>query len=115
MKPNIDFHNVAENITRKITLLEEGRSKLKDRAQGKADAIADYDKCLAVAIIKRKDEGKYPATLIEKIARGDCYKQRAAAELAEAQYKLTVTKMNAIQAELNGWQSINRHMGDISV
>lgn len=101
---------IADEIRGKVRLLEQGRAELQNKAQNRAQAIAEYDKCLAVSIIKHRDSGKYPATLIEKIAKGDCYKERAAAELAEAEYKLTVTKMNAIQAELNGFQSIYRHL-----
>ena len=101
---------IADEIRMKVKLLEKGRSELQEKARNKANAIGNYDKVLAIAIIKHKDTGKYPATLIEKIAKGDCYKERAAAELAEAEYKLTITKMNAIQAELNGFQSIYKHL-----
>ena len=109
----LDVIQISKQIESKITLLEHGRSELRGKAKDRATAISEYDKCLAVAIINHRDSGKYPATLIEKIAKGDCYKERAAAELAEAEYKLTVTKMNAIQAELNGWQSIFRHLESV--
>ena len=105
-----DLIEIADHIRSKVRLLEEGRNQLQNKAKNRALAISEYDKSLAIAIIKHRDSGKYPATLIEKISKGDCYKERAAAELAEAEYKLTVTKMNAIQAELNGYQSIYRHL-----
>jgi len=106
----IGLIQIANEIRAKIKLLEKGRAELQGKAQGKANAIAEYDKVLAIAIIKYRDAGKYPATLIEKIAKGDCYKERAKAELTEAEYKLTVTKMNGIQAELNGYQTIYKHL-----
>ena len=106
----MELIKIADKIEEKVKLLEQGRTELQSKAQNKAMAISEYDKCLAIAIIRLKDSGKYPATLIEKIAKGDCYKERAASELAKAEYKLTVTKMNAIQAELNGYQSIFRHL-----
>ena len=106
----LELVQIADQIRAKVTLLEQGRGQLHSKAQNRANAISEYDKALAIAIIKLRDDGKYPATLIEKIAKGDCYKERAKAELAEAEYKLTVTKMNAIQAELNGFQSIYRHL-----
>jgi len=101
---------IADEIRAKVKLLEIGRKELQGKAINKANSIAEYDKSLAIAIIRHKDSGKFPATLIEKIAKGDCYKERATAELADAEYKLTITKMNAIQAELNGFQSIYRHL-----
>jgi hypothetical protein len=110
MARQYDVVEVAHRIEDKVKLLEHGRAELQSKAEQKAKAISEYDKALAIEIIKIKDEGKFPATLIEKIAKGQCYKERAQSELAEAEYKLTITKMDAIQAELNGWQSINRFL-----
>lgn len=114
MKREFDVVEVANNISKKITLLEEGRKQLQDKAEKRANAISAYDLALMKSIIQLKADDKYPTTLIEKIAKGECYKERAEMELREAEYKLTVTKMDAIRAELNGWQSISKYL-DISV
>ena len=108
----LDIVDIANEIEKKIALLEHGRSELKTKAKERAKTLSEYDKCLAIAIIKHNEDGKFPVTLIKKIAKGDCYKERASAELAEAEYKLTVVKMAAIQAELNGYQSIFRHFSE---
>jgi len=47
---------------------------------------------------------------MEKIAKGICYQEKLNMELAEAQYKNAIVGMSAIQAELNGFQSIYRHL-----
>lgn len=110
MNKELDVMDVAQRIINKINLLEEGRKQLQEKAQKRANAISAYDLALMKSIIQLKADDKYPTTLIEKIAKGECYKERAEMELREAEYKLTVTKMDAIQAELNGWQSINRFL-----
>lgn len=115
---------VAENIENKIKALELGRDLLKERGPNKAQAIADYDKAMAKILIQLKNgvemtlEGEIikdpPASVMEKIAKGLCYKEKFAVELAEIEYKNAVVGMEALEAELNGWQSINRFLDTIT-
>jgi len=51
-----------------------------------------------------------PATLCESISRGICYKEKIAEETAITEYKNAITGMMALEAELNGLQSIYRHL-----
>lgn len=106
----MDVIKVATEIEKKIHLLEYGRSELEGKAKAMADAMGQYDKTIAIAILKHKEAGKLPATLIEKIARGDCSYELVAMELAKAEYKLSIQKLLCVQAEMNGLQSINRHL-----
>ena len=101
---------VAKQIEDKIHLLERGRGELEALAREKARTIGEYDKALSTTILRHKSEGKLQATLIEKVSKGQCHKERLAMELADALYKVQTVKMNAVQAELNGWQSINRYL-----
>ena len=111
---------VSQRITEKIELLEKGRKLILERAQRKAKAIANYEKALAITIAKQKANtidnidgtkiDQLPATLIEKVARGLIYTEKLEAEIAELEYKAAVVGMSAIQAELNGYQSINRFL-----
>jgi len=111
---------VASQIEKKIKLLEIGRSKLNAAASQKALTIAQYHCKRAVVIMKLKagkpmeleDETieNPPATLTKEIADGICWEERQAMELAEATYKALIEKMHSAQAELNGWQSINRYL-----
>ena len=116
----MELYAVATKIEEKIKTLEMGREILKDHAKNKALAIANYDKVIAITIIKLKNGVEFDldgnkvknplATITEKIAKGICYQERLDAELAEAEYKNGIVGMSAIQAELNGYQSIFRHL-----
>jgi len=119
----IDVTSIADKIKEKVALLEEGRKQLRDKAHYKAETISNYERRLAIVLIRLKNgeplslEGnvieKPPATTTEKIAKGICWEDKLALETAEAEYKLTLAKMQAIQAELNGYQSIYRHLESV--
>ena len=116
----MELIEISHRINEKIELLEKGRSLLLKRARRKAESIANYEKVLAITIIKLKANAipeifgmeidNLPATLIEKTARGLIYSEKLEMELAEAEYKAAIVGMSAIQAELNGYQSINRFL-----
>jgi hypothetical protein len=44
------------------------------------------------------------------VARGDVSEYKYKMELAETGYKSLIVKINAIQAEMNAYQSIYRHL-----
>ena len=118
----MELQQVQAEIEKRIRLLEIGRNELKNRAQRKADTIAEYEKVIAKTIL-RLHNGECieldgvrvkdpPATTTEKIARGICWKARLDMELADAEYRNATKGMDSIMAELNGWQSINRHQSE---
>jgi len=104
--------NVANAIDFKISQLEQMRGAIKQRATDKAKAISEYDKVLAKHIILLREDG-HPTTIVEKLAKGQCYSERYDMELADGLYKSLISNMNCVQAELNGLQSINRHLSEI--
>jgi len=116
----MELTKIAEAIESKITLLEKARAFLKKRGETKAKTIADYEKAIALAIVKLKNNAiaewetfsteKLPTTLIEKTAKGMCYQEKLDMEVAESDYKSLIVSINAIEAELNAYQSIFRHM-----
>jgi len=118
----MDIISVAQQIESKIKTLEQGRKLLQERAENKANTIAEYEKALAKILIKLRNgitfefEGEKikdpPATITEKIARGLVYKERIAMDLAESEYKNAIEGLRCIEAELNGWQSINRYLSE---
>ena len=46
------------------------RREIETRGNARAKAISNYDKQLKIAIVTLREEGKFPVTLIEKIAKG---------------------------------------------
>jgi hypothetical protein len=121
---NNDPHKTALSIEKKIALLEQGRGLLEGLGNDKALMTAIYDKDLAIALIKLRNgkdfmlEGEAikdpPAGLCEKIAKGICWESRLRMEQADITYKSAITKMDSIRSELNGCQSVNRHLSDLS-
>ncbi len=114
----MDNMDVQRGIESKISLLEKCRQQLSTRATAKSKATAEYDKVLAVTILRMRNgevmvhEGQKidtpQATLIEKIAKGVCWKERLEMDTAENMYDALLTNIRCIMAELNALQSINK-------
>jgi hypothetical protein len=111
-----DILNNANKIERMIGLIEELVSQIPDAAVEKANGIANYDRELAITILKMKNgeigefEGieikNVPATLIPAIAKGICYKACFDKEAGDAGYKGLISVLEARRAQLNGHQSV---------
>lgn len=116
----MDVIKVKDAIENLIDQLQKAKLQLKLRSKRKAETIAEYDKVLAVTIIKLKNGVDFkledvettnlPATIIEKVAKGICWKERLAMEEADAEYKSLITYIEVTQAQLTGFQSINRYL-----
>ena len=117
----MDIIEISNEIQKKIKLLEKSREIIRERANDKAKAISDYDRALALAIVKlRNDKSCYidgvdvgektPTTVMKEIAKGICWREKLELEKAEGLYKSAVSGINSLQAELNGLQSIFRWM-----
>jgi len=114
---------ISELIQQKISELEQERPKLLDQAQSKAQAISHYDRVLAIAILKIKNGtiktmdgeeiGKVAANLIPYIAKGLCYNECFSKEVEENGYRAILSNIAAIQAEMNGLQSISRNLSEL--
>ena len=119
----MDVISIAQQIEKKIHLLETGRDKLELVALEKAQALGAYEKQVAITLMALRAGKAYeledesikdpPATIMEKLAKGICWEASIATSLADARYKLSVEKMKSIQAELNGYQSINKTLADM--
>jgi hypothetical protein len=119
----VELIQIKEEIEKKIRALELGRQVVTVRAEAKATAIAKLEKSLAVMVIRLKNlgsdeivefegeeiKGPPPTTLVERIAKGMCWKEKLEAEEAEGRYKAAISGMESLRAELNGLQSINKH------
>ena len=114
---------MADNIKAKIQQLEDEGKQLDTLARDKATSLTNYECELAKTVMKLKNgvsleiEGETiinpPVSIMEKIAKGYCYKERLKAELAESSYKNCNTRIEILKAQLNGYQSINKHLSEV--
>ena len=109
MAREITMIDIAQKITEKIHALEKGRGVLAQRGEEKARTISDYSLAMSVATIKLKAEGTQ-ATLIRDLAKGLCSEAEYKMLVAESAYKNAVIGMSSLEAELNGYQSVNRYL-----
>ncbi len=102
---------VAASIEQKIALLESFRQRLNKFTKEKvlSTAIAEYDKSIAIAVANLKAKGE-PVTIIEKLAKGECWQTREKVSQAEITYKAIVANIDIIKAQLMGFQSIYKHL-----
>lgn len=119
----IEVIEVSKQIEKRIELLALARKGLAERASLKAVTIADYDKAIAITLIKLREgveiefEGHkikgLPVSVMEKIAKGMCWQERLVMEEAIAGYSVAVSGMRSLEVELQGYQSIYRHLSEI--
>jgi hypothetical protein len=118
----MDVITIAKRMNHRINALRLAREGLKSLAEAKALAISQYERELAVTILRIRNgmevelDGYHitnpPVTIIEKIAKGKCWEKKLEMEKAEAFYKAEIVNMAALGAELNGYQSINKYIKD---
>jgi hypothetical protein len=114
---------VAKMIKEKISELEIERSYIRAMSEDKAKAISNHDRSIAIAVAKMRNgvplslDGepieKMPANLIPYVAKGLCWETCYQMELAENVYRGHLSNIEAIKAELNGLQSINRNLSEV--
>lgn len=123
---NPDVIATTNEIREKITEIKAERGKIKNAATEKALSISDYDRHLALTVLKLKngliremadpetgeviEVPNLPATVIPQIAKGIIWEKSCRKEEAEAMYKAILSNLEAIKAELNGLQSISKHL-----
>ena len=121
----LEINTVANAINLRDKKLMELCGKIKDIGEEKANALADYDISVAVAMAKlaRGKIGQIeykgetielpeniPATVAKDYAKGICREEKFKLENATNKYKGLLTKIEALEASLNGKQSIFRHL-----
>ena len=109
----MDVLKVKDCIEKIIAEIGSCRRDIETKGNARANAISNYDKQLKIAIVTLKEESKFPATLIEKIAKGVCSDHRLTLELAEVGYKACISNLEALKAQLNGYQSIYKHLDSV--
>ena len=80
-----------------------------------------YEKAIAKTIIGLKNGMEYtmgdgfpvinpPTTIVEKIAKGLCWREKLKMDKWEGLVKGLISNIDCLKAQLNGYQSINRHL-----
>ncbi len=113
---------VAKRIEKIISEIGKCRRQIEDKGRARAKTISEYDKALAISIAALRNEKNYmlygkqypqpPTTIIEKLAKGICAQQAYDREIAESDYKAVISNLQALMAQLNGYQSIYRHLAE---
>lgn len=102
---SLELSDIAKEIYESGNRLKEGSNKLFTLAKIMAETERDYRKALQVKIVQLRSD-KVQATLIPDIARGETADLKFERDLAEARYKSARDSLDAIQAQMNGLQTL---------
>ena len=105
----LDIIKTARLIELAIMKLGEEGKKLEALNEASALASSEYDKAIGTTIAKLKGKGE-PTTIVDKLAKGECADLLYMKIVAEGQLKACYSNIDRIKAQLNGYQSINRHL-----
>ena len=105
----LDIIKTAQLIEMAIKKLGEEGKQLQALTEANALASSEYDKHLGVTIAQLKGKGE-PTTIVDKLAKGKCSDMLYQKILAEGMLKACYSNIDRIKAQLNGYQSINRHL-----
>jgi len=100
---------IAEMIEKAIAALGEEGRKSEGLIEAKAKSMAEYDKQFAVACAKLKANG-VPVGMIDRLAKGETAEILYARIVAEEALRAHYARMEQLQAQLNGLQSLNRYL-----
>jgi hypothetical protein len=118
----MDIIEISERIQGKISESEKIRGVIRDRISESARASAEYDKAIGKTmvqlgfgvefIIDGVKTGKVIASNADKIAKAICWEQKLAMDTADGLLKSAMKNLDAVASELNGYQSIYRHISN---
>lgn len=94
-----------ERVTKSIKVLWE-------LARKKAKSEMEYRKGLEIEIMQLKTEGM-SVTLIGDLSRGKCAELKYQRDLAEAEYKVAVASLSALETSISALQTISKYQSDI--
>ena len=119
----MELMQVSHKIEDSIIILQQMRSQLTMKAQDKSQAIAEYDKELAKTIIGLRNGESFeieaykvdspPVTIMEKVSKGIIWKKKLEMDMAEAQYKNLLVKIEVQKTILVAWQSIFKNLSHV--
>jgi translation elongation factor EF-Ts len=104
----------ATKIQAKINALDTFRGMLNKFVANKELSIATvaYEKAKGIVTESLKHDG-HPVSIIESMAKGRCAELKGDVTHAEIKYKAIILNIQILQSQLNGYQSINRHLANV--
>jgi len=115
--------DIAQEIRAVMSEMRQALKEVQFLAVEKARTLADYDKAVGLTMIKLKNgipfvlEGQTirnpTSTASDKISRAICFSEKIYSEEASALYNAKATEVRALQAILNGYQSLFSHLTNI--
>ena len=119
----MELIDIAKQIELCIQESRKARLILKERGIKRAETATAYDREIAMTLIALKNGVEFdldgqkilnpPTTTTDKIAKGICWKEKLEAEKADAMYKSVISNLNAIQAEMNAFQSLHKNLKEM--
>ena len=119
----MDIVTTSKNIEAKIKKLDQAPEKLMERAKEAAATEAEYEKRMAITIARLENGETFVVEGTEikdagmgvrkEKAKGICWETKMKMIEAQLMYKASVKNADIICAQLNGWQSINRHLSTL--
>ena len=100
---------VAKQIEKCIEALKVEGKRSIELITAKANTTANYDKQMGLSTATLKGQGE-KATLIKDLAREKCSTVMYDKIIAEETLKSHYCRMDTLKAQLNGYQSIFRHL-----
>jgi len=104
-----DIVKNAKKIEALIEAIKIEGKRSEELIEQKAITAADYDKEVAIGVITQKDKG-VAATLIPTIVKGDASLKLLDKIKAEEMLKAHWKRLEYLQAQMNGYQSINKYL-----
>lgn len=118
----MELLRTSDEIRVKISNLEKLKEALSILSEDKAQKESAYEKTLAITIASLINGTEYelegrsikqpPNAMLDKLARGICWKEKFEMDVSEGKYKNCLKIIDLTQAQLNGFQSINRHLSE---
>ena len=100
---------VAEQIKKIIEAIKTEGARSNVLILAKAEAMRLYDKAVAIKELKLKNDGM-AIGLINHQAKGDASQLMCEMIVAQESLKAHWQRITYLLAQLNGWQSIYRHL-----
>lgn len=119
----MDVLKVSQLINKRIQAIREIRELLPGKSRARAEANSSYEKALAKTIIQLRNGVEFdlegakiqnpPATLTRDIAKGICHIDSFKKEHTDTDYKAAIVTIDSLAKEMNGYQSVGRHLDEL--